>query len=164
VLCNRQCAGARRRHGAAGELDGEFGAWHDLLPRLGFHVAVKAKRRWTQVLVYVPFARVIEGIARGFEQAAEGRYLGRQAAGPRRRDMRIDHHAVIVWIESAQQRSAGGGADRAGSIGLVELYPLAREPVDMRRPADFVAIATQAVAAELVGEEEDDIGCHQLVV
>ena len=48
-------------------------------------------------------------------------------------------------------------ADRRRGIILLELQTILRERIDVRR-FDFAAVRTEVVDAEVVGEDEEDVG------
>ena len=126
--------------------------------RLRYDVPVEAVLLGPPLLVHMPLADVVQGVAAGPQQTGEGGDVRRQAPAPRRRDVGVDHHAVVVGIAPGEQRGARRRAHRRGGVGEIEGRPLAREPVQVGRLADRVAVAAQGILAELIGEKQDDVG------
>jgi len=66
-------------------------------------------------------------------------------------------HAVAEREKSGLEGRAGGGADRAGGVGVVEEESVAREGVEMGRAAKSRAIGTQRGGEVLVGKDEKQV-------
>jgi hypothetical protein len=74
------------------------------------------------------------------------------------------HHGVLEvrapGVAAREQVIAGRRANRAGRVGLVEADPLRGQLIDMGRSdeARIGAVGTDRTVAQVVGENDDDIG------
>ena len=125
--------------------------------RLRHDVPVETILLRPPVLVHVPLAHVVERVAAGAQQSREGGKFRRQAAAPGRPDVGVDHDAVVVRVHPGQQGGARRRAHRRGGVGVIEDGPLRRQTIQIRRPADRVAVAPEGVLPQLVGQEQDDV-------
>ena len=117
-----------------------------------------------------PFADRGRGVAGGLEDLGEGGLLKRQELGPGRQEqLRIVGQGAgnpvgdvqAGGIFSGEERGARGRADGAGGVILGELHAVARELVDGGRFVDVAAEAGEIRSAEVVGENEDDVGFYR---
>ena len=119
----------------------------------------------------VPFAGEERGIAGGFQGFGErGRVEGeavgvvggeeRGVAFPRGglRGADVVGDAGALGPLAGEDAGARGGADGAGGVGIGEARALAGEAVEVRSLVERAAVAAEVLAAEVVGEEEDDVG------
>ena len=143
---------------AAGEVDVQHGVRLPLAHRVRRHVAVETPLLGRALLVDVPLSHVVQGIAAVPQQAREGGDLRRQAAAPRRRDVGVDHHAVVVGIQPGEQGRPRRRAHRGRGVGGIEGGTLRCQAVEVGSLADRVPVAPQRVLPELVGHEQDDVG------
>ncbi len=141
---------------------GSSGAWFarlfiENLPGL---VVVEAEFLNGVVLVlqgHMPLADDLRGVAVLLELARET-WLGRMEI-----DILLtlavedDFQPVLKWIPPGQQRAARGRtegiAERTG-----EAHAILREPVDVWRLVRGAAVGGKALHAEVVGEDEEDVG------
>ena len=63
------------------------------------------------------------------------------------------HQSFLTPARRARRR-----ANRLRDMEAGEPRPLAREPVDVRRPDVLRAIATKIAVTEVISEDEDDVG------
>ncbi len=63
-----------------------------------------------------------------------------------------------VLVTAGHQADPGGRADRGVGIGLHEAQTLGCEAVDVRRLVVRPAVAADVGVAEVVGQQEDDVG------
>ena len=75
---------------------------------------------------------------------------------PARADVVGDAQANRVL--AGHNAGAGRGADRTGGVGLGEAGAGLRQPVDVGRFVELAAVAAEVTPAEIVGQEEDDVG------
>ena len=64
-------------------------------------------------------------------------------------------------VASGEQRGASRGADRRAAVVLGAAHALGREPVDVGRGQDGVAVAAQVAVAQVVGHDKDDVGTRR---
>lgn len=103
--------------------------------------------------------RVHVHLADGLGVVTAGGHLAGQRAlvGPRHAILVADP-AVIPLAHAGEQAGARGDARRRGGVGLAETDALRGELIQVRGLNDGMAIAAEAIAAPLVGHQEDDIG------
>ena len=80
----------------------------------------------------------------------------RVVARCRRRDLRDAAHADRVVVAAAQQRRAGGRAERSG-VEAVVLQPLGGEPFGVRR-VDRTTEGTRGSEPDVVDQDDQDVG------
>ena len=106
----------------------------------------------------VPLADAGGGVALVLEQARDGE----PARLDERRRAALQHAALqrtAPGVAAGQDAVARGRADGRGTMGVGEDHAFARQAVEVRR-ADFGfrVEAAQVAVAEVVGEDEDDVG------
>src|SRR4051794_3029911 len=69
--------------------------------------------------------------------------------------------AAYVGVPTGHKAAARGRADGVLDVALVEAHALRGQPVDIGRPSHGAAIATDALGAQFVGIEDDDV--HRLI-
>ena len=119
----------------------------------------------------MPFARVHRGVTSGLEHLGQRGFFKRELLGVgcgqqlrralplvRLRGADVIRHACPLRPASGEQRCARGRTHRAGRIRLRELHPLLRHAVEMRRVVERAAVAPEVALAQIVGEEDDDVG------
>jgi len=65
---------------------------------------------------------------------------------------------TVAGVQPGQQRAAGGGADGAAAVVPGEAHPLGGDAVQMGGADLFLAVAAEFATAEVVGEDEDQVG------
>ena len=63
-----------------------------------------------------------------------------------------------AWVFAGHDAGAGWRADGIGRIGIGEAHALAGEPIDVRRLVEGGAVTAKVGPAEVVDENEDDVG------
>lgn len=66
--------------------------------------------------------------------------------------------AEALLVATGHQAGAGGAADRAGDVTVREPDAIAGDGVDMRGREFAFALDADAGVAEVVGDDEDDVG------
>jgi hypothetical protein len=61
-------------------------------------------------------------------------------------------------VAAGEEDAAGGGADGGAGVVVGELDPFAGEAVDVGRLDLFLAVTTEFAVAEVIGEDEDEVG------
>ena len=103
-------------------------------------------------------------VRRGVGEAEKRRRVAGAAGGAGERvEARIEpgtvpDHPVVHLVEPGIERGAGRRTGRAGGVMAGEERALSGEPVDIRGQHRGVADRAQAVAAPLIGGDEEDIG------
>ena len=64
----------------------------------------------------------------------------------------------VTAVQPRHQRAARRCANRTARVGLGEAQPLRRQLVDVRRGDVFSAVAAEVTVAEIIGQDEDDVG------
>ena len=108
----------------------------------------------------MPFAENSRGIALRLQRLGKRKRVERQApalAGAAAEGA-LELPAEAVLVQSGEQRGAGRRAHRPVAVVIREAHPLGREPVDIRRAIARAAIATQIAVAEVVRENDDEVG------
>ena len=89
-------------------------------------------------------------------------FVGVQALGVDRPQHRAvaaaDVHVDAARIAAGHQRRAAGRADAAGDVEAGELRPLGGQAIDVRRAVELRAEAADVAVAEVIDEEQDDVG------
>ena len=76
-------------------------------------------------------------------------------------EMAIVKVAAVAALDPAGEVTrAAGHADRAGDKEAREAHPALRQGVEMRRLDDRVAKAAEIISAQVVGEQEEEIGAR----
>ena len=104
----------------------------------------------------VPLAHVAGAVASGGEHLADGALAQGDAV-----EAAVRLHAqgaAAVVVASGEQRGACRGADRSAAVVLGAAHALGGEPIDVGRGQDGVAVAAQVAVAQVVGQEQDDVG------
>ena len=108
----------------------------------------------------VPFADQGGHVAGIDEQVGEGFFGGRQAGVGflvSRADG-VEFEPETGLVTPGQQARAGGGTEGGGDVALGESNPAGRERINVRRRNLGIALASEFTVAEVVREEDDDIG------
>ena len=66
--------------------------------------------------------------------------------------------AEALLVTTGHQPGAGGAANRTGDVAACEADAVAGERVDVRRCEFAFALGADAGVAEVVGDDEDDVG------
>ena len=106
--------------------------------------------------VEVPLAGVTGPIAGFLEQLGDRHFAGSQEDAAVRRNPVTD--AEAVGDPPGQQAGARGGTDRGRRIAVREFDPFCRELVEVRRADLRVGEAAQVAVAEVIAQEDDDVG------
>ena len=104
----------------------------------------------------VPLAHVAGAVAGGAECITDGALAQGDAV-----QAAVRFHAqraAAVVVASGEQRGARRGADRRAAVVLGAAHALGGEPIDVGRGQDGVAVAAQVAVAQVVGQEDDDVG------
>ena len=114
----------------------------------GGHVAVFGAQ--------VPFAHHGGAVALRLERFGERDLLRRQAGLA----VGTEHvaHPRADGVAAREEGCAGGGAGRGGRVELGEAHAFGGHLVEVRRANRRVAVARQVAVAEIVGEEDDEVG------
>ena len=111
----------------------------------------------------VPFAEVSGGVARLLEEAGEGGNGGVEKVGYASAEVvgfgfKVAADAMAGWKMAGCEGGTTGRADGAADVGLCEEGALGGEAVEVGRFDLAVAVATEGSPAEVVGEDEEDVG------
>ena len=110
-------------------------------------------RRGRAVLVAeAPFTDERGVIAGLFEQAGDGAVLGFQP------DLGIAADGGVAGVLAGHEHAARRRADGGAGVELREAQALRRQPVDVRCGDLLLPVAPEVAVAEIVGEDEDDVG------
>ena len=63
-------------------------------------------------------------------------------------------------VQARHEAASRWSTNRASRIEIREAHSLGRELVDVRRFDSLLAVATEIAVTQIVGEDEDDIGCQ----
>ena len=74
----------------------------------------------------------------------------------------VGGHAVLAGVFAGEEDGSGRAADGGVGDGVLQQDSLAGETVEVRCNGIFVAHTAERLGAQLVGEEEDDIGARGL--
>ncbi|MEN9633397.1 MAG: hypothetical protein RL077_1801 [Verrucomicrobiota bacterium] len=115
------------------------------------------------VVAEMPFADVRGGVAGGAKRACDVGHAGLQpvahaARGVRRLGGIVAVDAVARRNLPGEKTAAAGRADGSGDIKLGEQRAIGGEPVEVGRLGEGVTVAAQIAPAEIVGEDEEDVG------
>ena len=105
------------------------------------------------IVAQVPFAEDARAITRRRKHFAERDFVRMHQ---RATEEGIDHASAIVVATSQQTRTCRRANGR--DVKVVEAHTLAREPVDVRRMQDGIAVKAKVAMALIVGENDDDVG------
>ena len=122
-------------------------------------VAVIARLRLREIVeqaVEMPLAAMAGRVARALEQSRQRDLARAQVRDTALGDPGVD--AVSKRRAPREQRRARRTADGAGGVTLRQPHALLRERVEVRRLDDRMAVAREVAVAEVVGEEEDEVG------
>ena len=125
-------------------------------------------QRSGRLLAEVPFAKVAGGVAALLEGLGEGfllvgqvrtgcgvrKFLGREIAATGQPVGELKARGVFA----RQDAGARGRADVAGRVGIGEPHVGAGETVKLRGFVERAALDAKVAPAEVVDEEEDDVG------
>ena len=107
----------------------------------------------------VPLADDGRVVARPLQERRQQRGLGVEVAptvfGVGADDAR---HAHVVLVAAREQGGAGGRADGAVGVEVVEAHPVPGDLVHVGRPQVFGAVVRHVVVALVVGQDEEDVG------
>ena len=70
--------------------------------------------------------------------------------------------AGVAGVEPLHEAGPRRRADRVAGVGVGEAHALAGEAVDVRSEDLFLAVAAKVAPAEIIGEDEDDVGLGAL--
>ena len=104
-------------------------------------------------------------IAGALQDLGKQHRIRREVAPAVSRRVRADDagHADQLGIATAQQGCPRRRADRAVGVGLRELHAARQEAVDPRRLQVFGAVAGQVACAQVVDQDDDDVGGEGLL-
>ncbi len=107
--------------------------------------------RWHRVAIrQVPLANVAGVIPRIVEPVGEGALSLREGNA-------VSEATGGGWIQAGLQARAGWAADGLARERVVDMRALARNPVEVRRQVERVAMQSHRVPALLVGKEDDHV-------
>src|SRR5262249_23031795 len=116
----------------------------------------------------VPFADVCGGVSRRLERLGEGRLFERQLRGDDGAQQWLvgpvgaagDEVGEVeaLRVLAGDQRGARRRADGAGGVGGGELYAVGGEAVEVRRAVVGAAVTAEVAGAEVVDQDDDDVG------
>jgi hypothetical protein len=101
-----------------------------------------------------PFAEHGGGVAGLLEHFGDGEVAGLQEFFV----SLVAADAGVAGVEACHQRAAGRGADGAAGVDLGEAGTFGGHAVDVWRLDFLLAVAAEVAVAEIVGEDEDDVG------
>ena len=105
-----------------------------------------------------PFAETAGRVARGLEEFGERDGVGGDG------ELALGLHLAVVADErvagmlARHEHAAGRGADVVAGVVVGELQALGGEAIEVGRADDFLTERAEVAVAEIVGEDEDDIG------
>ena len=141
-----------RQHG--GELVrgvAQFQQAHPLIHALALRQARRA------VTAERPLANDTRVVARAAEQLRDGCVLAAQGHRVAVRAV-VGPDACVPGVLAGEQRPARSGTARAARIRLGEAHAFGRQPVKVRRGEFLLPVAAQVPPAQVIGENEDDVG------
>ena len=108
----------------------------------------------------MPFTDQPRVIPRGAQAIGDGRYADGQADARFQvlAADRIEFETKARLVTASQQGSARGGAERSRDVAIREACALRDEPIDVRRRDAVATIATQLSVAEVICDDEQDVG------
>ena len=108
----------------------------------------------------MPFADQSGLVTGPFQERRQGRMGRRQTdlARHTRAQRLLEPDLRSVLVTPGNQRDAGGGADRGIGVGLRKAHALGGDAVDIGRREVAAAIAGDIGIAEVVGENEQNVG------
>ena len=119
------------------------------------------RRQVLRQVAEVPLADAGGGVALGLESLGQRDLVGRQPAG----GVGEQHAARCRWHMPAADRQPAGEqrrparrADLGRRVELREPHALGGHAVEVRRADGRVAVAAEVAVAEVVGEDDDDVG------
>ena len=131
-----------------------------------------------QIVTQVPLAEVRGGVplfVQRFRQREVLRFQPREAAGVQHTKLRIPRLQLLLQpdlrlvtgrcrdararrVQTGKNAGARGRAQRTGRVGLGELHPPPRQPVNVRRLMIRTAKASHIVSTQVIRQDEDDVG------
>ena len=103
----------------------------------------------------LPLADGAGRVAGGAHDLGQGRLVRVQAVVPARR---VEFVALPLRVASRHQAGTGRAADGRGDVAGLEPDAAAGEFVDVRGVDDLAAVDADVAVAEVVGQDEDDVG------
>lgn len=121
-------------------------------------IFIEAMGRWQELggIAEVPFAEDSGAITAVAEQFGESELVGVDAGFGAWSERAVD--ADAIGVTTGEQGGAGGGADGLGDVETGEPRPFAGETIEMRGANFGGAVATEITPAEVIGEDQNDIG------
>jgi hypothetical protein len=91
------------------------------------------------------------------------RVIARGQRAPRgiEREAQVVAHAVMGRKEAREERRVRGQGERAMAVDVLEHDAVARERIEVRRPARAVAVGGEMVGAQRIDRDEDDGGVRE---
>ena len=125
-------------------------------------VVARAQRAERGRIAEVPLAGERRAVAGRLQQRRQRRVLGRQAQRRAASALAVDRllggAAQPVLIAAGHQGEARRRAHRRVRVALREADALARHRVEHRRDRNAAAVAAEVGEAEVVGDDEDEVG------
>ena len=141
-----------------------FGGWLDE-DRTSLHaeelVEAAVERVFPALPAELPLADRPGGVAGGPHHLGQRRLVEVEAIVL---DRRVELVAVSLRVAAGHQPGAGRAADRGGHVAGLEAHARGAQGVDVRGLDDLAAVQAEIAVAEIVGEDEDDVGLALLVV
>src|SRR6185312_17143742 len=110
----------------------------------------------------MPFADQGRAVARFPEERRQSRMLRRQSnTGFCDRQRFLETDAEAILIAPGDQRGPGGRTDRRIRIGLEQAHTVRGDAVDVGRFEVWTAVARDIGVAQIVREDEDDVGTRR---
>src|SRR5262245_39975 len=114
------------------------------------------------IVAKVPFADKSSGIAGGIQCVGERGFGERETIVGFGIAGRVEFKAKSLRISAGEKRGAGGTTDGSGGIAVKTSNAFVHEAVDARCLDVFGGLATEIGIAEIVGDDDDDVGWASL--
>jgi hypothetical protein len=105
-----------------------------------------------------PFAETAGGVARGFEKFRERDGVGGDGELALGFQLAVVADEGVAGMFAGHEHAARRSADVVPRVVMRELQALGGEAVEVRRADEFLAEGADVAVAEIVGEDEDDVG------
>lgn len=93
------------------------------------------------------------------EGVGDGDFAGRESPfGVREEDASRTAHAAADGIAAGQEGGPAGGADLRRDVEIGKAKPLGGHAIEMGCPDRRGAVAAEIAVAEVIGEDDDDVG------
>ena len=105
-----------------------------------------------------PICRTARCVARSLQHVGHGHLVGPQAHF----GLAIAADGGVAGVLAGHEAAARRRADGAAGVGLGEAHALGGQAVQVRREDVLLAVAAEVAVAEVVGQDEDDVGARRL--